>query len=151
MPRRRAGDRGIGLRAPECSTDAWPILPEQGCPEPPGESTRSGDAGERLEQRERGEHVGREIDRGATAVCDRAAADGVPVILGEFGQHSDAVIDDTLQSNVTATFLSTARSLCFAAAIAWRYDYGPSCWDFVREDGSFRPAVSIMQAYGALP
>ena len=34
---------------------------------------------------------------------------------------------------------------------AWRYDYGPSCWDFLRQDGSYRPAVSVMQTYGAMP
>lgn len=88
---------------------------------------------------------------GATAVCDRAAADGVPVVLGEFGQSSEERIDDTLQYDVTGAFLYTARSLCFTAALAWRYDFGPSCWDFVRADGSYRPAVSVMQLYGALP
>ena len=88
---------------------------------------------------------------GATAVCDRAALDGVPVILGEYGQLSEDVIDDTLQYDVTGAFLYTANDLCFDAALAWRYDYGPSCWDFVREDGSYRPAVAIVQAYGALP
>jgi hypothetical protein len=87
---------------------------------------------------------------GATAVCAQAASDGVPVILGEFGQHTETS-DDTRQYNVTEAFLSTARSLCFTAALAWLYDYGPSCWDFLREDGSFRPAVSVMQYYGALP
>jgi hypothetical protein len=88
---------------------------------------------------------------GATAVCDRAAADGVPVILGEFGQLSEDVVDDTLQYDVTGAFLYTAQSLCFEAAIAWRYDYGPSCWDFVREDATYRPAVEVMQLFGAMP
>jgi hypothetical protein len=87
---------------------------------------------------------------GATAVCNQAAADGVPVILGEFGQKTQ-VIDDLLQYNVTGAFLWNARGLCFTAALAWRYDYGPSCWDFLRQDGSYRPAVSVMQTYGALP
>ncbi|MDD5308985.1 MAG: hypothetical protein PHU25_16855 [Deltaproteobacteria bacterium] len=88
---------------------------------------------------------------GAKAVCDKAATDGVPVILGEFGQATEENIDDTLQSNVTSTFLSTAKSLCFKAALPWRWDYGPSCWDFVRKDGTLRPAVEVMKVYGAMP
>jgi len=84
---------------------------------------------------------------GATAVCNRAAADGVPVYLGEFGQASH-MIDDTLQYNATASFLNTAKSLCFKGALAWRYDTAENWWSYVRADGGYRPAVAIMQAFG---
>ena len=70
------------------------------------------------------------------------------MILGEFGQSSQT-IDDALQSAATERFLSAARSTCFRAALAWRYDYSPlptSNWfHFIRADGSFRPAVSRIQ------
>lgn len=87
---------------------------------------------------------------GATAACDRAQQDGVFIILGEYGQSTQA-IDDTIQYNSTAVFLSNSKSLCFKAAIAWRYDYSAlatSNWfNFVRADGSFRPAVSLVKMY----
>jgi hypothetical protein len=85
---------------------------------------------------------------GATAVCDRAQQDGVFVILGEFGQSSQT-IDDTIQADATYNFVSTAKSMCFKAAIAWRYDYSAlptSNWfNYIRADGSFRPAVALIQ------
>jgi hypothetical protein len=85
---------------------------------------------------------------GSGAVCERARRDGVLVILGEFGQSSP-IVDDAIQSAATERFLSTARSTCFQAALAWRYDYSAlpnSNWfHFIRADGSFRPAVSRMQ------
>lgn len=84
---------------------------------------------------------------GASDVCSRATSDGVPIYLGEFGQKTER-IDDTLQYNATAAFLSTAKSLCFKGALAWRYDAAENWWAYVRQDGSFRPAVAIMQAFG---
>jgi hypothetical protein len=87
---------------------------------------------------------------GATAMCSRAAADGVPVYLGEFGQKSHSV-DDTLQYKATASFLNGAMGLCFRGAFAWRYDAAEAWWAYVRADGSLRPAASIMQTFGALP
>jgi hypothetical protein len=84
---------------------------------------------------------------GATAVCNRAAADGVPVYLGEFGQATH-MMDDTMQYNAAASFLNTAHGLCFKGALAWRYDTAENWWSFVRADGSFRPAVTVMQAFG---
>ncbi|MDD5306149.1 MAG: hypothetical protein PHU25_02400 [Deltaproteobacteria bacterium] len=87
----------------------------------------------------------------ASAVRDKAVADGVFIVQGEFGQETEENIDDTLQYNVTGTFLYTAKNLGFKAALPWRWDYGPSCWDFVRQDASLRPAVEVMKLYGALP
>jgi hypothetical protein len=87
---------------------------------------------------------------GATALCQRAAQDGVPVYLGEFGQSSKNV-DDTLQFNATASFLNNAKGLCFKGAFGWRYDAAEGYLAFVRGDGSARPAVQIMQVFGAAP
>lgn len=87
---------------------------------------------------------------GATALCNRVQQDGVFVILGEFGQSTKA-IDDNIQQSSTSGFLSNAKGLCFKGALAWRYDYSAlasSNWfNFVRADGSFRPAVSVMKSY----
>lgn len=87
---------------------------------------------------------------GATAVCNRAAVDGVTVYLGEFGQGSNAV-DDTVQYSATASFLNNAKALCFKGAFAWRYDAAELKWAYVRPDGSHRPAVSVMQVFGSQP
>lgn len=87
---------------------------------------------------------------GATAMCQRAAADGVPVYLGEFGQGSKAT-DDAIQSNATAAFLNNAKALCFKGAFAWRFDPAEGHFSFVRPDFSPRPAVTIMQTFGAQP
>jgi len=87
---------------------------------------------------------------GATSVCDRAASDGVFAILGEYGQLSER-IDDNLQTTSTAAFLANSKRLCFKAAIAWRYDYTAlniSNWfNFVRADGTYRPAVDVVRKY----
>jgi hypothetical protein len=86
----------------------------------------------------------------AAAVCDRARGDGVTVVLGEFGQSSPAT-DDALQARVTRGFLTAATGSCFEAALAWRYDDSArpaSNWfNYVRRDGSFRPAASIIQQW----
>ncbi len=87
---------------------------------------------------------------GATDMCNRAASDGLPVYLGEFGQSTHA-LDDTLQYKATGYFLNNARSLCLKGAFAWRYDAAESWWGFVRPDFSPRPAVAIMQTFGGLP
>jgi hypothetical protein len=83
-------------------------------------------------------------------MCQRVAQDGVPIYLGEFGQSSE-LVDDQLQFDATASFLNNARALCFSGAFAWRYDSAESWWSFVRPDGSRRPAVQIMQVFGAQP
>ncbi len=87
---------------------------------------------------------------GATAMCSRAAADGVPVYLGEFGQKTHAD-DDTLQYDVTAKFLNNAKALCFKGALAWRFDPAESWWRYVRPDFSERPAVTVMKVFGGAP
>jgi len=43
-------------------------------------------------------------------MCSRAATDGVPVYLGEFGQSTHSV-DDTIQYDATASFLNNARAV----------------------------------------
>jgi hypothetical protein len=87
---------------------------------------------------------------GATAMCARAASDGVPVYLGEFGQSTHTV-DDGIQSTATADFLNNARGLCFKGAFAWRFDPAESWWTYTHADLSYRPAVSIMKVFGAQP
>lgn len=82
----------------------------------------------------------------AYGMCARAAKDGVPLILGEFGQESK-YDDDNLQKNSTWGFLNNARNSCFTAALAWRFDAAESYWRFQRADGSFRPAVEVMKAF----
>lgn len=87
---------------------------------------------------------------GAAQVCQRAQQDGVPVILGEFGQKTH-VTDDALQTSTTQAFLQNAKASCFKGALAWRYDAQEAYWNFVRDDGSSRPAVSVMQQFSAQP
>lgn len=78
-------------------------------------------------------------------VCNKAAADGIPIILGEFGQLAH-VDDDTLHANVTQAFVTAAKASCFRAALAWRWDAAENYWRFVRKDGSLRPAVGVLQS-----
>jgi|GEM_PF-1874048 len=87
---------------------------------------------------------------GATAMCSRAAADGVPVYLGEFGQSTKQT-DDTIQYDATGYFLNNSRALCFKGAFGWRYDPQESYLAYLRPDFSERPAVAIMKTFGALP
>ena len=87
---------------------------------------------------------------GQTAMCNRAASDGVPVYLGEFG-HSTKQIDDTIQYTATADFLNNARGACFKGAFAWRFNPQESYFAYVHGDFSARPAVAIMQTFGAQP
>lgn len=84
---------------------------------------------------------------GQTAICNRAVSEGMAVVLGEFGQQSHRV-DDTLQAYATGVYLYNASTSCFSAALAWRFDAAENWWNFVRSDGSFRPGVSFVQAYG---
>lgn len=79
-------------------------------------------------------------------VCERAKKDGVPVILGEFGQFSKTN-DDKLQYRSTEGFLKNAKKACFTAALAWRFDSQENYWGYQRKDGSFRPAVELMRQY----
>lgn len=87
---------------------------------------------------------------GATAMCNRAATDGVPVYLGEFGQSTKQT-DDTIQYNATASFLNNSMNLCLKGAFGWRFDPQESYLAYVHADFSPRPAVAIMKTFGALP
>ncbi len=58
---------------------------------------------------------------GQTALCDKAMSDGLPIILGEFGQSSNTV-SDSIQTTATSTFLTNAKNSCFSAALAWKYE-----------------------------
>jgi hypothetical protein len=62
---------------------------------------------------------------GETALCNKVSADGVPIVLGEFGQKSH-VVDDDLQKTATYNFLSgaTPPQHCFSSALAWMYEEG---------------------------
>ena len=53
---------------------------------------------------------------GLTALCNT-----VPIILGEYGQTSQT-FDNWLQFWTTFNFLTTAKTHCFSAALAWKYE-----------------------------
>lgn len=53
-----------------------------------------------------------------TSVCTR---NEVPIILGELGQSSPAS-NDWLQFWTAFSFLTTAKTNCFSAALAWKYE-----------------------------
>lgn len=80
---------------------------------------------------------------GVEAVCRRARADGVAIVLGEYGQKSKRE-DDALQSYVTERFLHHARATCFSGALAWRFDAAESWWHYQSADGHLRPAAAII-------
>jgi hypothetical protein len=84
---------------------------------------------------------------GVAAVCQRAAFDKVPIVLGEFGQKSH-VTDDRLQYKVTSRFLELAQSSCFSGALAWRFDAAEKWLSYVQSDGSLRPAAHIIRKLG---
>ncbi len=54
---------------------------------------------------------------GLTTVCNTT----VPIILGEYGQKTHN-FDDWLQFWTTFSFLTTAKTHCFSAALAWKYE-----------------------------
>ena len=64
---------------------------------------------------------------GETALCNKVSADGVPIILGEYGQKSQT-ISDSLQTTATYNFINGAKNFigangyCFWAALAWKYE-----------------------------
>jgi hypothetical protein len=86
---------------------------------------------------------------GLTALCNR-----VPIILGEYGQKSHT-FSDNLQFGTTFNFLTTAKTHCFSAALAWKYEtwcdtikgcpsQGYDWWTYLKPDGTFRPAYSLI-------
>ena len=85
---------------------------------------------------------------GATALCDRAALDGVPLYLGEFGQKTQ-VWNDTLHYAAAANFLSGAKLGCFKGALAWRFDPYEETWAYQLPDGGLRSTVQVIQAFSA--
>ena len=88
---------------------------------------------------------------GVTALCNRVSVDRVPIILGEYAQNSHTY-DDTLQYWTTYNFLTTAKTHCFSAALAWKYETNELWWTYLnlklngslQPDGSFRPAYSLI-------
>lgn len=79
------------------------------------------------------------------AVCARARADGIPILLGELGQATRTE-DDALQVRATAGLIDAARGSCFAGALAWRFDAAEPTFHFARADGSLRPAAAAVRA-----
>lgn len=84
-----------------------------------------------------------------SALCSRAQQDGIPLILGEFGQENK-YIDDNLQVASTRGFLTNARNSCITAALAWRFDSTENFWRFQNPDGSFRPAAQVMKSFAGM-
>lgn len=84
---------------------------------------------------------------GLTALCNKAASDQVPIILGEYGQKSQT-ISDSLQYNATANFLYGAKTHCFVSALAWKYETIQLWLTYLRPNGTFRPAYGLVQAFG---
>jgi len=87
-----------------------------------------------------------------TELCNKVSADGVQIILGEYGQKTQST-NDILQSLTTANFLSTAKTTCFSAALAWMYEINviPTqvfYLTYLRPDGTFRPAYYVIQSFG---
>lgn len=80
------------------------------------------------------------------SLCSKAASDGVPIILGEFGQstHSE---NDQLQQVSTQAFLNNAKNSCFSGALAWRFDSQEAYWSYQRADGSLRPAADVIKNF----
>jgi len=82
-------------------------------------------------------------------VCNRVSADGVFIILGEYGQTSQTT-DDNLQFWTTANFLFAAKAACFSAGLAWMYQtttIGP-WFTYLKSDLiTFRPAYNFIRSF----
>jgi hypothetical protein len=93
---------------------------------------------------------------GTGALCNIVLGDGIPIILGEYGQTlappppaQQPPPDDNLQSRTTAQFLKTAKTTCFSAALAWKYETNVTPYlTYLRPDGTFRPAYHVIQSFG---
>jgi hypothetical protein len=101
------------------------------------------------------------LSPGLTTVCNGNTSD-VPIILGEYGQSQKTHnFDNWLQFWTTYNFLITARTHCFSAALAWKYETRcdpaiPGCpsqgydwWTYQipgpgRFGGTFRPAYYLI-------
>jgi hypothetical protein len=89
---------------------------------------------------------------GVTGLCNKVSKDGVQIILGEYGQKNEPTYD-SLQSLTTATFLNTAKTTCFSAALAWMYEINviPTqvyFLTYLRPNGTLRPAYNVIQSFG---
>lgn len=79
-------------------------------------------------------------------ICALSRKEGIPVILGEFGQGSKRN-DDALQRSSTEKFLNNAYHSCLEGALAWRFDAQESYFSFQRADGTMRPAADVMRNF----
>jgi hypothetical protein len=85
-----------------------------------------------------------------TWLCNKVSADRIPIILGEYGQKSQ-IADDSLQYWTTANFLYGAKTHCFSAALAWRFeDLNQPWFAYLTKEGTFRSAYYLIQYYGTL-
>jgi len=85
---------------------------------------------------------------GQSALCDKVSADKVSIVLGEYGQQSQTY-SDSIQLGATTNFLEGARTSCFSAALAWKYEDPNQTWfTYLKPDGTFRPAYYFIQSYG---
>jgi hypothetical protein len=91
-----------------------------------------------------------QIPRGQELAA-HARRNGIPIVVGEFGQRTRDV-DDALQVRVTQAILSSACRYGFAGAFAWRLEDEQagdgSHFTFWGRDDTPRPAVNVMQRYG---
>lgn len=81
-----------------------------------------------------------------------ARSQGLPIIVGEFGQKDDAD-DPALQAEVTRNVLREARRFGFKAAFAWRLEdeqKNGRRFSFYDDDRP-RPALNVMRAAAGLP
>jgi len=101
------------------------------------------------------------LSPGLTTVCNSNTSD-VPIILGEYGQSQKTHnFDNWLQFWTTYNFLIIARTHCFSAALAWKYEticdpaipgcpsQGYDWWTYLipgpgRFGGTFRPAYFLI-------
>ncbi len=91
---------------------------------------------------------------GQPALCKKVRADGLQIILGEYGQTSK-ISNNALQDMTTARFLLRAKSSCFSAALAWKFETTNQKWFTylltATPNLTFRPAYFTIKQFGALP
>jgi hypothetical protein len=92
---------------------------------------------------------------GQVELCNKVRADGLQIILGEYGQSSP-VFDDGLQALTTSSFLFGAQHSCFSSALAWKFEATNQNWFTYLLRGNlygnltFRPAYYVIKAFGVL-
>jgi len=80
---------------------------------------------------------------GQPALCNKVSADNVPIILGEYGQKSHTY-SDSIQSTATAGFINGAKTHCFSAALAWKYETSETWWEYLIPGIGFRNAYYLI-------